>query len=167
MSHDVIVSRTPRIEGKNRMKKMSIIVIVLLAVSLLASSAFACGGKTCGTAQKKACTMTAAATGSAGGSDSTAVAAVVPYPLTTCIISGEKLGGMGDPVVKVYNGRQVKFCCNGCVATFEKDLAGNFKKIDDAAAAQAAAAKATPAPAPTEAPAPAAPAPAAPTEPTK
>ena len=60
---------------------------------------------------------------------------VVPYVLDHCIISGEKLGGMGDPVVKVYDGREVKFCCNGCVKPFEKDQAKNFKKIDDAIAA--------------------------------
>jgi len=31
---------------------------------------------------------------------------VKPYPLTTCIVSGEKLGGMGDPYVFVHEGQE-------------------------------------------------------------
>ena len=54
-----------------------------------------------------------------------------PYTLTTCPISGKKLGGMGDPVVKTYDGREVRFCCGGCVGKFEKDKANQFKKIDE------------------------------------
>lgn len=54
------------------------------------------------------------------------------YPLDYCVISGEKLGGMGDPVVKTYDGREVKFCCGGCVGRFEKDKKASFKKLDDA-----------------------------------
>ncbi len=60
---------------------------------------------------------------------------VKPYPLDYCIVSGEKLGEMGEPVVKVYNGRTVEFCCNKCVKTFEKDPAMYIAKIDSAAAA--------------------------------
>ncbi|MBK6909318.1 MAG: hypothetical protein IPH10_00045 [bacterium] len=46
-------------------------------------------------------------------------------------ISGEKLGEMGDPVVKEYEGREVKFCCKNCVGTFEKDLKSSFKILDE------------------------------------
>ncbi len=53
-----------------------------------------------------------------------------PYPLETCPVSGEKLGGMGDAVIKVYDGREVRFCCNNCVKKFEADKAGYWKKID-------------------------------------
>jgi YHS domain-containing protein len=53
-----------------------------------------------------------------------------PYALDTCIVSGEKLGGMGDPIVKKYDGREVRFCCEGCIEKFEADQAGFFKKID-------------------------------------
>ncbi len=56
--------------------------------------------------------------------------AVVPYPLDNCIISGAKLGSMGEPIVKVYDGREVRFCCSGCVKKFEADKAGYFAKID-------------------------------------
>ena len=54
------------------------------------------------------------------------------YPLDYCLVSGEKLGSMGDPIVKVYDGREVKFCCNNCVKSFEKDQAKYLKKLDDA-----------------------------------
>jgi YHS domain-containing protein len=55
------------------------------------------------------------------------------YPLNTCVVSGEKLGGMmGKPVEKVYDNRLVKFCCSGCVNEFEKNPAKYIKKIDQA-----------------------------------
>ena len=44
-----------------------------------------------------------------------------PYPLDKCLVSGEKLGQMGKPVVKVYEGREFQFCCRGCVKKFEQD----------------------------------------------
>lgn len=53
-----------------------------------------------------------------------------PYTLDVCVISGSKLGSMGDPIVKVYDGRQVRFCCAGCIDGFESDKDGNFKKLD-------------------------------------
>jgi len=53
-----------------------------------------------------------------------------PYPLETCIVSGEKLGSMGKPVVKEYDGREVRFCCNGCIKEFEAKQAEFIKKID-------------------------------------
>lgn len=59
------------------------------------------------------------------------VSAAGKYPLTVCPISGETLGEMGDPVVKVYDGREVKFCCKNCVGTFEKDLASSMKILDE------------------------------------
>ena len=32
------------------------------------------------------------------------------YPLSTCPISGKKLGAMGAPVIKSYSEREVRFC---------------------------------------------------------
>jgi YHS domain-containing protein len=61
----------------------------------------------------------------------TAVANPNPYPLATCVVSGEKLGSMGKPVVKEYEGREVRFCCAGCIKDFEKNQATFMKKIDD------------------------------------
>lgn len=54
-----------------------------------------------------------------------------PYPLDTCPVSGGKLGSMGDPVVKEYDGREVRFCCAGCIKKFEADKDGYWKKIDE------------------------------------
>jgi len=53
-----------------------------------------------------------------------------PYTLDSCPISGKKLGSMGDPVVKEVSGREVRFCCGGCVKSFEKNAADEFKKVD-------------------------------------
>ncbi len=54
---------------------------------------------------------------SSAGSD----AEVIAYTMDTCIVSGEELGSMGDPIVKVYNGKEVKFCCEDCVGEFEAE----------------------------------------------
>jgi hypothetical protein len=63
-----------------------------------------------------------------------------PYPLSKCIVSGDKLGGdMGKPFVLAYQDREIKLCCKGCQKDFEKDAAEFIKKID--AAEKEAAAK--------------------------
>jgi YHS domain-containing protein len=64
-----------------------------------------------------------------------------PYPLKTCIISGDKLGEMGEPFVYEYQGREIKFCCKGCLKDFKKDPAKYIKMIDEAAAKEAKKAK--------------------------
>lgn len=53
-----------------------------------------------------------------------------PYPLTTCPVTGEELGGMGDPVIYNYKGREIRFCCQGCVKPFEKEPAKYIAEID-------------------------------------
>lgn len=53
------------------------------------------------------------------------------YPLDTCIVSGMKLGSMGDPFVHEHQKREIRFCCGGCVGKFKKDSAEYLKKIDD------------------------------------
>lgn len=55
-----------------------------------------------------------------------------PYTLTTCLVSGEKLGSMGDPVVLVHQGREVKLCCSHCEPQFKADPAKFIKKLDEA-----------------------------------
>lgn len=54
------------------------------------------------------------------------------YPLKTCVVSGEELGGMGDAYDKLYGTRLVRFCCSSCTESFEKDPAPYLKKLDDA-----------------------------------
>ena len=57
-----------------------------------------------------------------------------PYTLKTCVVSGDKLGEMGDPFVYKYKDREIKFCCKGCVKDFEKDPKKYIKKIEEAEA---------------------------------
>jgi len=70
--------------------------------------------------------------------DTNSAAATPPKPdqLTTCPVSGEKLGEMGKPYVFTYQGQEVKLCCSGCKKDFDKDPAKYLKKIQDAAAAK-------------------------------
>jgi hypothetical protein len=58
-----------------------------------------------------------------------------PYPLKTCVVSGEKLGGdMGGPVFYQYQDREIKFCCKDCRKDFDKDPAKYVKKLEAAEA---------------------------------
>jgi YHS domain-containing protein len=57
-----------------------------------------------------------------------------PYPLKTCVVTGEKLGEMGDPFVYAYEGREIKFCCKGCLKDFKKEPAKYIKKLEEAEA---------------------------------
>jgi hypothetical protein len=62
------------------------------------------------------------------------------YPLTTCVVSGEKLGGMGDAFEYIHKeagkpDRRVLFCCEGCVDDFKKEPAKYLAKLDEAAKA--------------------------------
>ena len=72
----------------------------------------------------------------ADGTNSVAATAPVPYPLDTCIISGDKLGGdMGPPIVFVYQdaakgiNQEIKFCCPMCKPKFLKDPDTYMKTI--------------------------------------
>jgi hypothetical protein len=62
--------------------------------------------------------------------------AVEPYPLDDCLVMDSALGSMGDPVTLVYQGRELKFCCEPCVAAFEQDPGYYLGKLDEAIAAQ-------------------------------
>jgi YHS domain-containing protein len=59
------------------------------------------------------------------------------YPLQTCVVSGEKLGEMGDPYIYTHEGREVRLCCKGCLKDFKKDPAKYLKKLDEAGQAAA------------------------------
>ena len=63
------------------------------------------------------------------------------YPLKTCVVSGESLDDMGDPVIYMYKKadgteREIRFCCKKCIKKFEQDPDTYLKKLDDAAAAK-------------------------------
>ncbi len=57
-----------------------------------------------------------------------------PYTLNKCIVSGDKLGEMGEAFVYKYQGREIKFCCKGCLKDFNKEPAKYIKKIEQAEA---------------------------------
>ena len=42
-----------------------------------------------------------------------------PYALDYCVFSGDKLGAMGKVKSEVYEGQEIKFCCNDCKKTFD------------------------------------------------
>jgi hypothetical protein len=62
-----------------------------------------------------------------------------PYPLKTCVVSGEKLGEMGEPIVFVYTNKdvnqEIKFCCPMCKPKFLAAPDKYMKTIQDAEAA--------------------------------
>ena len=62
-------------------------------------------------------------------------AMVKPYPLDYCLVSGDKLGGdMGEPIVTVYQGQEIKFCCKDCPPDFKKEPEKYMKKLAEAEA---------------------------------
>ncbi|MDI1337446.1 MAG: hypothetical protein PSU94_14780 [Lacunisphaera sp.] len=62
------------------------------------------------------------------------------YPLKTCVVSDEEIGGsMGEAIDYVYQqdgkpDRLVRFCCKDCEKDFLKEPAKYLKLIDEAAA---------------------------------
>lgn len=56
---------------------------------------------------------------------------VKPYKPDTCIVSGEKLGEMGEPFVFVHEGQEIKLCCKSCKKKFDKDPAKFLKKLTE------------------------------------
>jgi hypothetical protein len=63
--------------------------------------------------------------------------AALAYPLTTCLVSGEALGSMGETFVHLHKtegqpDREVRLCCKGCLQKFAKDPAKYIAKLDAA-----------------------------------
>ena len=54
------------------------------------------------------------------------------YPLTTCVVSHDGLGRMGETVDILYEGRLIRFCCKGCVKSFNKNPDKYLKELDAA-----------------------------------
>lgn len=55
------------------------------------------------------------------------------YPLDTCVVSGEKLGGeMGEPIDVIHKNRLVRLCCKGCKKALAKDPEVLIAKLDKA-----------------------------------
>jgi hypothetical protein len=68
-------------------------------------------------------------TGSGTTSSAPAGGAAKAYPLEVCLVSGEKLGSMGEPVVLVHQGQEIKLCCKSCKPDFEKEPAKFLGKL--------------------------------------
>lgn len=86
--------------------------------SLIIASAIALGGHA------------AAGQANEGFSPFSAKVTAKPYQLDTCIVSGDKLGEMGKPVVFVYNGQEIKVCCKPCRKDFNKDPEKYLKELE-------------------------------------
>lgn len=56
-----------------------------------------------------------------GGAEPSSAESAKSYPLDVCVVSGEKLGSMGKPVVVKHEGTEVRFCCKECLPEFNKD----------------------------------------------
>jgi YHS domain-containing protein len=57
------------------------------------------------------------------------------YPVETCVVSGEPLGGeMGEPVDHLVGNRLVRLCCETCTEKLEADPASFIAALDEAAA---------------------------------
>jgi YHS domain-containing protein len=52
------------------------------------------------------------------------------YSLPTCPVSDEPVAEGDSAVIRVFDGREVRFCCEMCVAKFEADKAKYWAKID-------------------------------------
>ena len=51
------------------------------------------------------------------------------YLLSTCVVSGEALGSMGQPIIIHHEGAEVRLCCKGCVKKFNADPAKYLEKL--------------------------------------
>ncbi|MEX0745850.1 MAG: hypothetical protein WD118_09645 [Phycisphaeraceae bacterium] len=59
-----------------------------------------------------------------------------PYPLDVCIASREPLDAMGSPISMIYEGQEVKFCCDGCDSMFLEDPERYLARLDEGDAPQ-------------------------------
>ncbi len=58
------------------------------------------------------------------------------YPLAVCPVTGEPLGSMGKPYIYKHEGREVRFCCKGCVDKLTAEPSKYLSKLDAAVIAQ-------------------------------
>ena len=108
------------------MKKSNCYLLLLAGVlgvaSVAASATKPAASQSCCAAMNLTPPETATATPVADG-------AVKPDLLTTCPVSGEKLGEMGKPFVFTNSLQQVKLCCPGCKKDFDKNPDKYLAKI--------------------------------------
>ncbi len=78
------------------------------------------------------CETTSQSGGGDEGAGTTTTAAATPtkpYPLATCLVTGEGLESKGGAITQVYQGQEVKFCCKPCQFAFKNDPQTYLAKI--------------------------------------
>ena len=85
-------------------------------------------------ANAAATSLTAADTPS---NDEATPSEATPYPLSTCIVTGNELGSMGEAVAIEHDGQEIKFCCAPCEPAFEAHAETYVAKLEKAVAAAA------------------------------
>jgi YHS domain-containing protein len=55
-----------------------------------------------------------------------------PYPLKTCLVTGDDLDDMDDRVSTVYDGQTFQFCCKPCLKKFNKNPGKYVKALEKA-----------------------------------
>jgi YHS domain-containing protein len=106
------------------MKKSNL--FILLAVGALGVVAFSSKLTASNDAMPSCC-------GDAVATTAVADAQVKPDLMTTCPVSGDKLGAMAAPYVFTNGNQEVKLCCKMCKPDFDKDPAKYLQKIEAAA----------------------------------
>ncbi|MBX3317109.1 MAG: hypothetical protein KF902_09640 [Phycisphaeraceae bacterium] len=53
-----------------------------------------------------------------------------PFSLRDCPVAYHEIGELQDPVVRVYDGREIRFCCDDCVEAFQEDLKSSLAEVD-------------------------------------
>ncbi|MFM2198394.1 MAG: hypothetical protein RLZZ505_1826 [Verrucomicrobiota bacterium] len=54
-----------------------------------------------------------------------------PYPLETCLVSGDDLDEMDERVSTVHEGQTFEFCCKPCLVKFRKNPEIYVKKLKE------------------------------------
>lgn len=52
-----------------------------------------------------------------------------PYPLSTCIVTDNDLGSMGDEQAYIHDGQEIKVCCAPCIEKFKANPARFLAKL--------------------------------------
>lgn len=53
-----------------------------------------------------------------------------PYPLKTCLVTGDGLDDMDERVTTVYKGQTFEFCCKPCLKKFNKNPEKFLKELE-------------------------------------
>ena len=66
------------------------------------------------------------------GSSTASTSGVKSYPSKLCLVTDNDLDSMGDQQVHVFNGQQVKFCCEACWDKFQTNPPKYLAKLPKA-----------------------------------